>query len=192
MLGPESGAAGGMQASDAELADRARAGDRDAFARLIERHYDRMHRVAWRMTGSRADAEDVVQEVCCALVEGIAGFRGDASVATWMTGCVVNACRDHGRRSSSLARLRAGLVQIAGFDRAPDARDQHRLAWLASGISRLPADLRSTVVLVAGEGMTHAEAAKALDVAESTVSWRMHEARKRLRFDRLEEALDVR
>lgn len=175
-----------------ELARLAAAGDREAFGRLIERHYDRLHRIAWRMTGTRADAEDAVQEACCALVEAISGFRGEASPGTWLTGCVINACRDHGRRSLSFARLRDGLALALASTRTPEARDQHRLAWLSSGIAGLPADIRATVILVAGEGMTHAEAGLALDVAESTVSWRMHEARKRLRFDRMEEALNVR
>jgi DNA-directed RNA polymerase specialized sigma24 family protein len=104
----------------------------------------------------------------------------------------VNACRDHGRRSFSFARLRGGLSDALSLARAPDPRDLHRRAWLSSGIARLAPDLRAAVVLVAGEGMTHAEAGIALDVAEATVSWRMHEARKRLSFDRLEESLDVR
>ncbi|MDR1826877.1 MAG: hypothetical protein LBR29_00945 [Methylobacteriaceae bacterium] len=58
---------------------------------------------------------------------------------------------------------------------------------MASALSRLKEDLRETVVLVAGEGLTHAEAARILDVAETTVSWRMHEARKALSREGLAE-----
>lgn len=177
---------------DEALARQAAGGDRDAMARLLAGHYARLHRIAWRMTGSRADAEDAVQETCLALVDGIRSFRGDCSFATWSTTCVMNACRDAARRAAVLGRLRDGLALAVASVRQPSPGEQHRAAWLSSGIARLPPDLRATVVLVAGEGMTHAEAGKALDVAEATVSWRMHEARKRLRFDRLEEALDVR
>ena len=53
-------------------------------------------------------------------------------------------------------------------------------SWLASELSLLEPLLRDTVVLVVGEDLTHAEAARALGVAESTVSWRMHEARRQL------------
>ena len=49
--------------SDNGLIDAARAGDRDAFARLLERHYDRIHGLAWQLTGSRADADDIAAEV---------------------------------------------------------------------------------------------------------------------------------
>jgi DNA-directed RNA polymerase specialized sigma24 family protein len=60
----------GMGPTDEDLAREAAGGDRRALARLLDRHYDRLHRMAWRMTGSRADAEDVVQDVCLALVGG--------------------------------------------------------------------------------------------------------------------------
>ena len=52
--------------------------------------------------------------------------------------------------------------------------------WLESAVSRLKPDLRDTVVLVAGQQLTHAEAAEILGVAEATVSWRMHEVRRLL------------
>jgi DNA-directed RNA polymerase specialized sigma24 family protein len=61
-----------------------------------------------------------------------------------------------------------------------DGRDAYRRTWLASELARLDPLLRDTVVLVVGEDLTHAEAARALGVAESTVSWRMHEARRQL------------
>ena len=62
-----------MTAADPDL-DRvaaARAGDRAAFEGLLRDHYDRIHGLAWQLTGSRADADDIAQEVCCTLVEKI-------------------------------------------------------------------------------------------------------------------------
>ena len=176
---------------DAELVARAAAGDRASFGTLLERHYDRLHRVAWRLSGSCHDAEDLVQDVCCALVDKIRLFRGEAKVSTWLVGIVVNACRDHRRRSGAFARLRDRLTVVAGLEARPDGRDLHRARWLASGIARLSPEVRSAVVLVAGEGLSHAEAAAVLGCAESTVSWRMHEARKRLRAQQIEEVLDA-
>ncbi len=165
---------------DRELALRAAVGGRAAFELLIRRHYDRMHRIAWRMTGSREDADDVVQDVCCALVDRIGSFKGNARFTTWLFGAVVNACRDHGRRTRSFTRLRAGWSVVASILRPEDGRDLHRRRWIASELGRLDRSLRETVVLVAGEGLTHAEAGAALGVAEATVSWRMHEVRKQL------------
>jgi RNA polymerase sigma factor (sigma-70 family) len=165
---------------DRDLVELAVDGDRDAFEILLRRHYDRIHRVAWRLTGSRADAEDIAQDVCCTLVEKIVSFKGEAKFTTWLTGIVVNACHDHRRRGLTLTRLRERLSVLAGLAARPDGRDAYRRSWLMSELSRLDPLLRETVVLVVGEDVSHAEAARALGVAESTVSWRMHEARRLL------------
>ena len=173
VTGPPDGGAG-----DDDLIGLARQGDRAAFEALLRRHYDLMHRVAWRMTGSETDAQDTCQDVCCALVERIASFRGEAKVTTWLVGIVRNACHDHHRRQSTLQRLKGHLAVLADRAAPPDGRDLFRRSWLASELARLSPLLRETVVLVAGEGMTHAEAATALGVSESTISGRMHEVRR--------------
>ncbi|WP_257166661.1 RNA polymerase sigma factor [Bradyrhizobium sp. SRS-191] len=169
----------GSDATDDDLVCLATQGNRAAFEALLRRHYDLMHRVAWRMTGSRTDAQDICQDVCCALVERIASFRGDAKFTTWLIGIVRNACHDHHRRHSTLARLKRHLALLARMAALPDGRDLFRRSWLASELAQLSPLLRETVVLVVGEGMTHAEAATALGVSESTISGRMHEVRRR-------------
>ena len=168
---------------DRDAVERAKNGDRAAFEVLIRTHYQRMHRVAWRITGSRTDAEDITQDVCCTLVEKLGSFKGESRFTTWLTGIVVNASRDHRRRSMTLARLRERLAVLAGLAPPPDGRDAYRQTWLASELGRLEPHLRDTVVLIVGEDLTHAEAARALGVAESTISWRMHEARRQLLKD---------
>jgi RNA polymerase sigma factor (sigma-70 family) len=170
----------GSDDPDAALAAAATAGDRAAFAALLERHYDRIHALAWRLTGTRADADDVAQDVCCALVDRIATFRGEAKFTTWLCGIVVNACRDIRRRRRSLSGLADKLAVLGGLARPADGRDLHDSIWLKSAIARLKPAYRETVVLVAGEQLTHAEAAEILGVSEATVSWRMHEVRRLL------------
>lgn len=165
---------------DAALVAAAQAGDRAAFAALLERHYDRVHGLAWQLTGTRADAEDVAQGVCCALVERIGGFRGEAKFSTWLCGIVVNACRDLKRRRRSFAGLTERLAVLAGVGRSPHGADLHDAMWVRSAVGRLPLAYREAIALVAGQQLTHAEAAAILGVAEATVSWRMHEARRRL------------
>jgi RNA polymerase sigma factor (sigma-70 family) len=165
---------------DRDLVAGARNGDRAAFEALLRRHYDRVHRLAWRLTGSRPDADDLAQEVCCTLVEKISSFKEEAKFATWLVGITVNACRDHRRRGTTLARFRHGLSELVRSAALPDGRDMYRQTWLASDLARLDPLLRDTVLLVIGEDLTHAEAARVLGVAESTVSWRIHEARRHL------------
>jgi RNA polymerase sigma factor (sigma-70 family) len=165
---------------DGDLVCRAQNGDREAFEALLRRHYDRIHRIAWRSTGSAVHAEDIAQDVCCTLVEKIATFKGEAKFTTWLTGIVVNACRDHRRRGLTLALLRQRLSVLAGLASPPDGRDAYRRSWMMSELARLDPVVRDTVILVVGEDLTHAEAARALGVAESTVSWRLHAARRQL------------
>lgn len=165
---------------DAELIAAALRGERNAFATLLHRHYDRIHRLAWQLTGTRADADDVAQDVCCALVEKLGSFRGEAKFSTWLCGIVFNACRDHRRRKRGFLGLTEKLGVLAGLARGPDGRDLHDAMWIKSAVARLKPAYRDAVVLVAGQELTHAEAADILGVAESTVSWRIHEARRLL------------
>ncbi len=165
---------------DAGLLVAAIAGDRDAFADLLRRHYDRIHGLAWHLTGSRADADDIAQDICCALVEKIGSFRGDAKVTTWLCGITFNACRDLRRRRRSFSGLAEKLTILAGLAAAPDGRDLYDAIWLKSAIARLKPVYRETAVLVVGQQLTHAEAAEILGVAEATVSWRMSEVRRML------------
>ena len=89
------------------------------------------------MTGSQADAQDICQDVCCALVERIGSFRGEAKFTTWLIGIVRNACHDHHRRSSTVTRLKGHLTVLAGTAAQPDGRDLFRRSWLASELARL-------------------------------------------------------
>lgn len=156
------------------------AGNRDAFETLLRRHYDRIHGLAWQLTGSRADADDIAQDVCCILAEKLSAFRGDARFTTWLCSIVYNACRDFHRRRSAFSRVAGRLSVMAGLTRGPDGRDLYDAMWIESAIARLKPDLRDTAVLIAGQQLSHAEAAQILGIAEATVSWRMHEIRRQL------------
>lgn len=169
-----------MADPDAALVAAASAGDRHAFAQLLERHYDRVHGLAWQLTGSRSDADDIAQDVCCTLVEKIRGFRGESKFSTWLCGIVFNACRDLRRRRRSFSGFAEKLAVLTGLAGVPDGRDLYDAIWLESAIARLKPAYRDAAVLVAGQQLTHGEAAAILGVAESTVSWRMHEVRRLL------------
>ncbi len=169
--------------TDSELAKSASQGDRDAFQRLLERHYDMINRVALRFTGSMEDAEDIAQDVCLALVRKLAAFRGDALFSTWLYRVVINACRDFVRRCSASKALVENYVAYRELDDADHADSKARLDWLQEAYLSLPPDLRQTVLLVVAEDMTHAQAGAVLDCAEGTIAWRMSVARKQLKLD---------
>lgn len=114
------------------------------------------------------------------MVEKIASFRGEAKFTTWLTGITFNACHDFRRRRRSLGGMIERLTVLAGLAEAPDGRDAYDAVWLNSAIARLKPAVRDTVTLVAGQQLSHAEAAEILGVAENTVAWRMHEVRRLL------------
>ena len=112
------------------------------------------------------------------MVEKIGSYRGEAKFSTWLTGITYNACRDWRRRRRSFGAFTDKLAVLAGLASPPDGRDAYDAAWLKSAVARLKPALRDTAVLVAGQQLTHAEAAEILGVAEATVAWRMHEIRR--------------
>jgi RNA polymerase sigma-70 factor, ECF subfamily len=176
-----------METPDEALARAAREGDRDAFAALLDRHYDRVYRLAWRLTGSQAEAEDLAQDICLALPGKLSGFRGEARFTTWLHRVVVNAAHDRRRRAATRARAADGwgdweIARQAAADETAQALD-----WLARAMTVLPEDLRATVALVLGEEMTHRDAGTVLGVSEGTVSWRMSEVKRHLRALAAEE-----
>ncbi len=175
-----------MDVSDEDLAEAAARGDRTAFSALMERCYDRLFRLAFRLTGSRAEAEDLTQDVCAALPAKITRFGGQALFTTWLYRVVVNAAHDRRRRLASHRRAAEGwgAWEIARLE--ADAESAQQVDWLITAMRSLPDDLRDTLALVLDE-VTHAQAAAILGISEGTVSWRISEAKKKLKEIRTQE-----
>ena len=167
--------------TDGALARRAAAGDREAFAALLERHYDRIYRVGARVLGDPDEAADLAQDVCVALPAKLASWRGRSRFTTWLYSVVVNAARDVLRRKAARQRSERGFAELDALMRDQAADRACESSWLRQALGRLSEELRVTVVLVLEEGLRHREAGEVLGVSEATVSWRMHEVRKRLR-----------
>ncbi len=166
--------------SDEHLAARAAAGDGRAFAELVERIYDRLFAFCFRLTGSRAEAEDLTQDICAALPAKLAQFDGRAKVTTWLYRVTVNAAHDRRRRQATRAKAANGWGDWELSRQAANAEAAARTDWLIRAMSALPEDLRDTLALILDD-MTHAEAGEVLGVSEGTISWRVSEAKKRLR-----------
>ena len=170
-----------MSVTDEALALAAAGGDREAFASLLERRYDRLFALCFRLTGARAEAEDLTQDICAALPAKLAGYRGEARVSTWLYRVAVNASHDRRRRAASHARAADGWGDWEANRRAGDAEVAEQVDWLTEAMRALPDDLRDTLALLLGDELTHAQAGEVLGVGEGTISWRVSEAKKRLR-----------
>ena len=166
------------------LAEKAAGGCRQSFAALIEGYYDRIYRLAWRFCGSRGLAEDIAQDVCVKLATAIRDFRGEAAFSTWVWRITFTAASDRlraGQRIVALDPARMTALVDAAPDFAPSPEDAVIGAELWQAVRALPDQQRDAVLLVYGEGMSHAEAAGVMGCQEKTVSWHLHEAKKRLR-----------
>ena len=170
-----------MTKSDETLVLLAKDGDGVAFRQLLERHYDTVYRVAYRFLGSAADAEDLAQEVCADLAMKIAGFKGLSRFTTWLYSVTLNAVRDRARRQAAQKKLQVNYVAFAAQQAADWADSDTRLRWLYQALDAQDQGLKETALLVLAENLSHAEAGAALGISEGTVSWRMHEVKKRLK-----------
>lgn len=170
-----------MNTSDEALARAAAEGDGGAFSTLLNRHYDRLFAFAFRLTGNRAEAEDLTQDICAALPMKLRSFQGAARFTTWLYRVAVNAAHDRRRRSASHARAADGWADWEVARRATIATQTDATNWLEQAMRSLPEDLRDTVALVLGEDLTQAQAAEILDISEGTVAWRMSQVKKKLR-----------
>jgi RNA polymerase sigma-70 factor (ECF subfamily) len=170
------------EASDAELIGRAKGGDRGAFGLLLERHYDFVYRAAYRWCGAKADAEDVAQDVCVRLGRAIRDYNGGGAFTTWLYAMTLNAVRDRMRKAAreTVKTEAYGVHALMAGEVAFEAEDPADALWTA--VRKLPDKQRDSVLLVYGEGLSHAAAAEVMAISETTVSWHIHEAKKRLRM----------
>jgi RNA polymerase sigma-70 factor (ECF subfamily) len=173
---------------DDVLVEEARQGKSEAFAELARRHQQRIFGLIYGMTKNRSDADDLCQEVFLTAFRSIPGFQGRSSFSTWVYRIAINA-------SLNFLKRRGREGERAGFhDNLPEG-DGGKAATsspemsavrnelqdrIEDAVGSLPPLFKASFVLVAGQGLSHAEAARALGCSENTVSWRMHKARKML------------
>jgi RNA polymerase sigma-70 factor (ECF subfamily) len=170
--------------SDEALAEKAAGGCRTSFAALIAAHYDRIYRLAWRLCGSRDIACDIAQDVCVKLATAIRDFRGEAAFATWLWRITYTTATDRLRGGSRVTAFEPTMMTaLVDASQAPAPSPEEAVIgaelWLA--VRALPDQQRDAVLLVYGEDMSHAEAADVMGCREKTVSWHLHEAKKRLK-----------
>ena len=172
------------QAAESELVGRVRQGDTEAFGELVRRYERRAFAVAYRLTGQRQDAEDMVQDAFIAALDKLDGFDAERSFGPWFFRILVN-------RGASLSRARKvrATEEIPGTigDTAPlpDRLAEHAETGerVRAAIATLSARQRLVVQLYELDGFTTAEVAGMLEIAEPTVRWTLHEARRRLRAE---------
>ncbi len=165
---------------DIELIKSAQAGDARAFASLVERHYASIFRVAFKWCGNREDAEDIAQEVAVKLARAIKGFKAKAAFSTWLYRVTLNAVRDFQRARARHDGRVAAFAFVAEAEYPAHQEADVMESQLMAAVRALPDKQRDAVLLTFAEGLNHRQAGKIMGCAEATVSWHIHEAKKRL------------
>ena len=188
---------------DAGLVARVLAGDPAAFELLMRRHNRRLYRIARSMLRDAAEAEDVLQDAYLAAFQSLSAFRGEASLATWLSRVVANQCLARMRRQARRDNI-LPMVPMGGPDEqegpamAADDKDTPDRALLRAELravlerklDELPEAFRTVFVLRSVEELSVEETARSLNLPEATVRSRHFRARSMLR-ESLAQDIDI-
>ena len=175
-------------APDSDLVERARQGDPAAFRALVERHRERAMALAFRLTGARADAEEVAQDAMVRAWRALPGFRGDAAFGTWLHRIVTHVALDRrerlvSRRNREVPVEEEDLEAVSGRSAVTDEPGADRVtararAALLAGLSEAQ---RTAVTLHYLEDRPVLEVAEAMGLPENTVKTHLSRARAAMR-----------
>lgn len=198
---PTRGLAWARMDDEADLVARLQAGDEAAFAELVRGYQPRLLRLAESIVGSRAVAEEVVQDTWLGVVRGVERFEGRSSLKTWLFRILVNRARSAGVKEHRGGSTALGEESLAErFDRsgawaspptpwAEQAEDRLFAQALADRVRKLlpalPADQRRVVLLRDVEGLSAADVSELVGITDGNQRVLLHRGRRRLR-ERLE------
>lgn len=172
--------------TDAETIERVLAGDADAFRLLVDRHGRALHRVAFRVTGSADDAEDVVQETFIRAYRQLATWDGRAAVGTWLHRIAVNCALDLLRSRQRRPEDSGKEETIMSHHDPTSLQERHAhgseiRAAVARAMASLSANERTAFVLRHFEGMSIDEIGRALGTKVNATKHTVFRAVQKLR-----------
>jgi RNA polymerase sigma-70 factor (ECF subfamily) len=176
-----------MAAMDAEDVERARAGDREAFRLLVERHSRNVFRLAFRLTGNESDAEDVVQEAFLKAYRNLSAFESRANFSTWLfriaANCSYDLLRSRARRPEDPLEPGDEPLPLPSSGPSPDrlARSAEVRRRAETALARLTPSERTAFVLRHHEGLSIAEIGAALGLDTSATKHSVFRAVKKMR-----------
>jgi RNA polymerase sigma-70 factor (ECF subfamily) len=163
---------------------QSRKGDPAAFESLVRTHQRMIHSLTFRMTGSMEDAEDLAQEAFIRAYRQLDSYQGTAKFSSWLYRIAVNACLNWRQRETRRGQIHASWAEsndaLRPEPESPAGEDAPGREVQAA-LMKLPAKQRAAIVLTVYDGHNHAEAAKILGCSETTVSWRVFAARRKLK-----------
>ena len=171
-------------ADDAELAARARSGDRLALAEIYRRHRAAVGRHVLMHARDPAAVDDLVQDTFVTAFDQLERYTGRCRLSTWLHGIAINVARNHRRKQ----RRRRGLLQrvFAPRESSPASAEEHTrerraMDALYVALDALPSDQRDAFVVRVLEQVPLAEAAEVLGAPIATISYRARQAEQKVR-----------
>ena len=163
---------------------RARRGDADAFEQLVETYREPVFRLALRMCGNAADAEEAAQEAFIAAWRGLPNFRGESKFSTWLYQLASHAAIDLLRREKRQIAAE-DITEVNAPDNAPDPQQRveqsEQRQAVRDAIRQLTPEYRQIVVLRFLQELSYEEIGTALKLPPGTVKSRLNRARSQLK-----------
>lgn len=173
--------------------DRCKQGKYDAFEELVKKYEKKIYNLAYRMTGSHEDANDLAQESFIRAFRSIGSYRGDAKFSTWLYRIATNVCLDELRRRKK-QRLESldepvqtedGEIEkdIADWSHDPEESYEKKEIQkiVQKGIAKLPEDQKAVIILRDMQERSYDEIAYILNLSLGTVKSRINRGRKALK-----------
>ncbi|QJW96340.1 RNA polymerase sigma factor [Frigoriglobus tundricola] len=178
---PSGGAPNPLPSEEAEWIRDAQAGDRSAFARLVERYWDRLYRWLYHLTRDRHAAEDLTQETFLRALAALKTFRPGSNFRAWVFRIGHNNFVNQKRADR---RTKQQLPEDApapeGATAESTAENREALEVVERAVADLPTPFRAALMLAVHEGLSYREVAKVLGTTEETARWRVFKARQKL------------
>jgi RNA polymerase sigma-70 factor (ECF subfamily) len=162
------------------LIHSAQQGDRQAFAVLVERYWDRLYRWLYHLTHNRHAAEDLAQEALLKAFANLARFRTGSNFSAWLFRIAFNSFVTQHRVAARTRQAFPDQLPDRGIGPFEEALSRELMQLLARAVGRLPEDFRAAFLLRAEEGLSFREIAAVLDTTEETARWRVFKARQKL------------
>lgn len=163
---------------------RARRGDADAFEQLVVSYRDQAFRLALRMCGSEADADEVAQEAFLSAWKALPNFRGESQFSTWLYQLTTHAAIDLMRREKRQIAA-ADITEVSAADPAPSPQQQaeqsEQREIVRDAILQLAPEQREVVVLRFMEELSYEEIGAVLKLPSGTVKSRLNRAKAQLK-----------
>jgi RNA polymerase sigma-70 factor, ECF subfamily len=166
-------------ADDIELVAACRRGEERAMEALYHRYKRRVYGLVTRIVGP-SDSEEVAQEVFVRIFRGLAKFRGDAALGTWIYRLSVNAALSHATRRNRQHHVGEEALETLPAPEGPP-RDPRLVERLEGALAKLPPGYRAILVLHDVEGLSHEECATIMGCRVGTSKSQLHKARAKMR-----------